>query len=88
MEVKQTSKYQKDVKRLKKQGKDLEILDEVLRPLMAGEPLGQKYQDHPLHGKYSDARECHIRPDWLLIYERTVDTLILRRMGSHAELFE
>jgi mRNA interferase YafQ len=56
--------------------------------LVAGEPLPEKYKDHSLHGNYEGTRDCHISPDWALIYVIVEDELRLIRTGSHAELFE
>jgi len=84
-----TSQYRKDIKRIKKQGLDLSLLNAVLEALLAGESLHEKYKDHALKGNYIGMRECHILPDWLLIYTINKDKLILTatRTGSHAELF-
>ena len=73
---------------MKKQGKDVEILrKEIIEPLISKKILAERYLDHSLQGNYKNCRECHIRADWLLIYEVVEDILILRRTGSHAELF-
>ena len=82
-----TSQFKRDVKRLEKRGKDLSKLKDVLLVLAQGEDLAQRYSDHVLVGQYKGTRECHIEPDWLLIYERTENELILIRTGSHADLF-
>ena len=60
----------------------------VIETLTAGFPLSAKYSDHPLKGRWSGFRECHVRPDLLMIYQIKADRLILVRLGSHAELFE
>jgi len=60
----------------------------IIDKLAAGEPLGEKYKDHPLHGDYAGARDCHIGPDWVLLYAVADEELRLIRTGSHAELFE
>ena len=75
--VKPTTKFQKDLKRAVKRGYDIDLLTEVIKKLAAGETLDVSYNDHPLKGQYKDCRECHITPDWLLIYEIVNDTLIL-----------
>ena len=72
----------------KRQNKDLDKLFEVINMLMNGEKLDLKYKDHILSGKYKGTHECHIEPDWLLIYEILENTLILYRIGSHSELFK
>ena len=72
---------------MKRRGKRLERLREVVQQLAAGQPLEDRYRDHPLLGGYRGTRECHIEPDWLLIYEVTEEELVLIRTGSHADLF-
>lgn len=87
--VKFTNQFKKDLKLAKKQGKDTEKLFEVIEKLANGEPLAEKYHDHGLTGNYRGCRECHIQPDWLLVYEVLDDILVLMlyRVGSHSELF-
>jgi mRNA interferase YafQ len=89
MKFNTTSQYRKDIKRIQKQGLDLSLLNIVLEMLLAGKPLPQQYKDHALKGNYIGLRECHIRPDWLLVYSINNDKLVLTatRTGSHAELF-
>lgn len=89
-EVRFTNQFKKDVKLAKKQGKDIDKLFSVIAVLANGEQLEAKYRDHELSGKYRDCRECHIEPDWLLIYEIDNDVLVLmlNRVGSHSELFK
>ncbi len=89
-EVKMSNQFRKDLKLAKKQGKDLEKLLSVIERLSNGELLDAKYRDHGLTGQYKGCRECHIEPDWLLVYEIMDDVLvlILNRVGSHAELFK
>ena len=82
--------FRKDYKRVLKQpGHTPELLQEVLDYLVQEQPLPEKYRDHALSGNYADFRECHILPDWLLIYKVEEDILILTltRTGSHSELF-
>ena len=85
-----TSKFKKDVKLLKKQGKNIEKLYKIINILAYGEELDAKYRDHNLIGNYKGYRECHIEPDWLLIYKVMENILILTlsRTGSHSELFK
>ncbi len=85
-----TSKFKKDIKLLKKQGKNIEKLYEIINILAYGEELDAKYRDHNLIGNYKGYRECHIEPDWLLIYKVMENILILTlsRTGSHSELFK
>lgn len=87
--IRPSSRFQKDVKRLKKRGYDISLLAQVLTALSKGEELPAKNRDHSLSGNYSGCRECHIAPDWLLIYEIAQDTLILylTRTGTHSDLF-
>lgn len=84
-----TSKFKKDLKLLKKRNYPLHKLDTVLLMLQKEETLPPRYDDHPLIGNYIGHRECHIGPDWLLIYRKSKDKLILTaaRTGSHSDLF-
>ena len=85
-----TTQFKKDLKLAKKQNKDLGKLFEVIDILANGETLDAKYKDHSLTGNYRGTRECHVEPDWLLIYEIRGDVLVLMlyRLGSHSELFK
>ena len=89
-DVKFTTQFKKDLKLAQKQGKDTEKLFAVIEKLACGEPSEAKYQDHELSGNYKGCRECHISPDWLLIYEIYDHTLVLMlyRLGSHSDLFK
>lgn len=84
-----TTQFKKDVKLIKKQGKDIAELNKVINLLASGEALPEKYRDHLLTGNWRNHRECHIAPDWLLIYkiEQNVLVLSLARTGSHSDLF-
>ncbi|MFZ2452208.1 MAG: type II toxin-antitoxin system YafQ family toxin [Methylovulum miyakonense] len=87
-EVVLTSAFKKDYKRLSRSGQhDLRQLQEVTAILANDEILEEKYRDHALIGNWQDCRECHIKPDWLLIYQLKDNELILIRTGSHSELF-
>ena len=88
--LKTTTKFKKDYKRMKKQGKDMSLLGEVIDILLAENSLDEKYRDHPLSGNYVGFRECHILPDWLLIYAIDKNQLILTasRTGTHSDLFD
>lgn len=88
-EIIYTNQFKRDLKKAKKQNKNLDRLFEVVEKLANGEILEAKYRDHALIGNYKDSRECHIEPDWLLIYEIKNETLVLMlsRVGSHSELF-
>lgn len=85
--TRQTTQFKKDVKRAKKRGKDFSKLKEVIEQLARGETLEARYRDHALTGAYRGARDCHIEPDWLLIYKLPEDQLVLLRTGTHADLF-
>ena len=87
--IRPTSRFQKDLKRLRKRGYDMDLLTGVLKQLAAGQALAPSYRDHPLVGDYSGCRECHISPDWLLIYEIDGGELFLylTRTGTHSDLF-
>ena len=84
-----TAKFRKDYKRIKKRGYNLSLLADVIDTLLREEPLSQKYRDHALTGNYIGFRECHIQPDWLLIYSLSESELILTasRTGTHSDLF-
>ncbi|MBI9051380.1 MAG: type II toxin-antitoxin system YafQ family toxin [Anaerolineaceae bacterium] len=82
-----TSTFKKDLKRMQKRGKAFSGLKHVIQLLLNAETLDPKYRDHSLTGNYSGTRECHIEPDWLLIYESDENQLILIRTGTHADLF-
>ena len=83
-----TSQFKRDVKKIKKAGKDAAKLREIIGKIAEGKSLDEKYRDHALTGNYRQTRECHIEPDWLLIYKLTKENLILIRTGSHSELFK
>ncbi len=87
LELVRKSRFKKDFKKLHSSGKDLGKLAEVIRTLQAGKVLEERYRDHLLIGEYADHRECHISPDWLLVYQTTATELILVRTGSHSVLF-
>ena len=84
-----TNKFKKDLKTILKRGYNLALLDEVVTKLSKGESLPIKNKDHSLSGNYDGKRECHITPDWLLIYETEEDALYLylMRTGTHSDLF-
>jgi mRNA interferase YafQ len=87
--IRPSVKFQKDLKRVQKRGYDISLLKNVLNLLVSGEPLPAKYKDHSLLGNYTGCRECHITPDWLLVYEIEDSELILylTRTGTHSDLF-
>ena len=84
-----TSQFKKDVRRAEKRGKDLGKLRGLLEILMAGEPLPPACKDHPLRGDFAGSRDCHIEPDWILIYTLTENDTHVRfeRTGTHSDLF-
>jgi len=85
-----TKKYEKDLKRIVFQPELIDEIDTVVSLLSANDmPLPKKYKDHGLHGHYAAYRECHIRPNWLLVYkkEKTDLILVLVRTGTHSQLF-
>ena len=87
-EAKQTSAFKKDLKRLVRQGKDMSKLGEVANTLLDGKKLNPKHKDHALSNSWSGFRDCHVEPDWALIYkiDEAVLVLTLTRTGSHSEL--
>ena len=84
-----TSKIKKDIKLLNKRGYKIDKFSNVVEMLLSGQILPEKYKDHALSGNYSGYRECHIEPDWLLIYQIKENELILilTRTGTHSDLF-
>ena len=84
-----TTQFKKDVKLADKRGRDLEKLKAVLELLIAGNPLPAEFKDHPLRGNFSGSRDCHIEPDWVLIYTLTEEDTHVRfeRTGTHSDLF-
>jgi mRNA interferase YafQ len=87
-EIVSTTQFRRDAKRIQKRGQDLGELREVAGRLAAGETLEPRYRDHKLAGPYAGFRECHVKPDWLLIYRVTDAELILVRTGTHQDLFD
>lgn len=87
--LKPTKKFQRDLKTCQKRGYDLNLLTEVIKLLANGTALPKKYKDHKLNGTFAGCRECHIQPDWLLIYEYSDSDLIiyLTRTGTHSDVF-
>ncbi len=82
-----TNRFKKDVKKMKKRGKSFDVFKQIIQQLALGEPLDEKFRDHKLTGNYVGTRECHIEPDWLLIYEDHDEEMILIRTGTHSDLF-
>ena len=88
--IKYTNRFKKDLKLLKKQGKDINKLFYIIEKIAKGETLEDKYKDHSLNGIYKKTRECHVETDLLLIYEKFEYILVLTlvRTGSHSDLFK
>ena len=87
--LKESGQYRRDIKRAIRRGLNLNLLDEVVELLREDKTLPRKYNDHALKGNWIGFRECHIAPDWLLVYryEQDVLILVLQRTGTHADLF-
>lgn len=88
-EIKNTTQFKKDYKLARRRGLNMDLLKDVVTRLANGEPLDPRHKDHPLSGEWSGHRECHIQPDWLLIYryENDILVLVLTRTGTHSDLF-
>ena len=87
--IKYQAAFKRDYKRIVKRGYDTRLLEQVIELLAEQKPLPEKFRDHDLTGNYKGCRECHVQPDWLLVYEVNNDELILYliRTGSHSDLF-
>jgi mRNA interferase YafQ len=83
-----TKQFKKDFKKVGRQGKDVKKVEAIMAKLAAQEKLEIKHQDHKLTGNFKDRRECHVEPDWLLIYKIQGDKIIFERTGSHSDLFK
>lgn len=88
-EIKNTTQFKKDYKLARRRGLNMDLLKDAVTRLANGEPLDPRHKDHPLSGEWSGHRECHIQPDWLLIYRYENDILVLAltRTGTHSDLF-
>jgi mRNA interferase YafQ len=86
--LQRTSQFKQDVKRMERRNKDFTVVKAIIRNLIAGQALDPKYRDHALLGQYAGTRECHIEPDWLLVYELTQHEVVLIRTGTHTDLFD
>lgn len=86
--IKVTSRFKKDLKQMHKRGYNIKLLDEVINKLVKGEKLPEKNREHSLTGNWVNHRECHVTPDWILIYkvEANILVLTLTRTGSHSDL--
>ncbi|MCL2421824.1 MAG: type II toxin-antitoxin system YafQ family toxin [Defluviitaleaceae bacterium] len=87
--IRRTPKFKREFRKVLKRGYDEALFEEVVAKLASGKQLEPKYRDHALVGNYTGFRECHITPDWLLIYKIEADVLILvlQRTGTHSDLF-
>lgn len=83
-----TNQFEKDIKLAKKRDKDLSKAFNIMTLLIYEKKLPAKHRDHALTGNYNNRRECHIEPDWLLIYKLDNDSIIFERTGTHADLFK
>ena len=86
-EVVTTSAFERDIKRLRKRGKDMERLRAVVDTLRRGHPLLSRHRDHALSGDWQGFRDCHVEPDWVLVYRIDEDVVYLTRTGTHSDLF-
>jgi mRNA interferase YafQ len=86
--VSQTRQFSRDVKRMRKRGKNLEKLQGIVKLLAEGTPLPANHRDHPLTGPWQPSRECHIEAGWVLIYTADRESLRLERTGTHSDLFK
>ncbi|MCW8410572.1 type II toxin-antitoxin system YafQ family toxin [Legionella sp. PATHC035] len=83
-----TNQFERDIKLIKKRGKELNKVFKIMQLLLNQEKLPQKNRDHALTGNYANRRECHVEPDWLLIYKLESDAIIFERTGTHSDLFK
>jgi mRNA interferase YafQ len=83
-----TGKFRKELRLMEKRGKDSRKIGEIIHELLHKEPLERKHRDHTLVGNYVGCRECHVEPDWLLIYTLGDDWIRFERTGTHADLFD
>jgi mRNA interferase YafQ len=83
-----TTQFKRDTKLSEKRGRDMSKLRSVMIKLAKEEPLDPKYRDHRLSGDYKNHRECHVEPDWLLIYRTTAKEIVFVRTGTHSDLFK
>ncbi len=90
LKIQTTNQFERDYKRISRQGKDINKLTTTMDMLSQQKFLDNRYRDHKLKGDYTGHRECHIEPDWLLVYRinQNEETIIFVRTGSHADIFE
>lgn len=82
-----TGQFKRDYKLAMKRGFDISLIDNIIRDLINEKPLQEKHKDHALSGDYIGYRECHVKPDWLLIYQSGNGVIVFERTGSHSDLF-
>ena len=82
-----TNRFERELKLMLRRGKEVEKFKAVARLLLASEPLPPRYQDHPLKGGFIGWRDCHLEPDWILIYRADASQVIFGRTGTHSDLF-
>ncbi len=87
LKIRATSAFERDARRALKRGKDLDKLDAIVSTLQAGRPLPARCRPHPLRGAWAGHWDCHVEPDWILLYKVTEEALVLVRTGTHADLF-
>jgi mRNA interferase YafQ len=83
-----TTRFERDVERMRKRGADMERFRAIIEALCSRQPLPAELRDHALSGEWKGCRDCHVSPDWIVIYERAESNLILYRTGTDADLFE
>jgi mRNA interferase YafQ len=88
LKISTTKKFEKEVELAKKRGKDVEKLGQVIKKLSKEESLEAKFRNHKLTGNFKDRWECHIEPDWLLVYKKTKTEIIFERTGTYSDLFK
>jgi len=86
--VSQSTQFAKDLKRMRKRGKDIDKLKVIVKILAQGKSLDSRHRDHRLTGSWKNSRDCHVEPDWVLIYTSDEHSLRLERTGSHSDLFK
>ena len=85
--IRRQNQFRKDVKLMERRGKDFSEFKSVIEKLAEGKNLEPRHRDHPLFGNFKGKRDCHVEPDWLLIYELTPTELIIIRTGTHSDIF-
>ncbi|MHB1693341.1 MAG: type II toxin-antitoxin system YafQ family toxin [bacterium] len=87
LKFKTTKQFEKDLLKMKKRGNEVKRLLDVMDMIITNKPFDKKYKNHSLSGNYRNRMECHIKPDWLLIYKIDTDIVIFERTGTHSDLF-